>query len=70
MEGMGPINGSPRCQRAKNRRIFKQAEKIIADQELSAQENEKILKEAKKEANNIILEAKDAGEKLKQKARI
>ena len=63
----GPLMEALDAREQKIEESLNKAEKIIADQELSAQENEKILKEAKKEANNIILEAKDAGEKLKQK---
>ena len=44
-----------------------QAEKIIEDQAQSAKDNEKILAKAREEASQIIAEAKDAGENLKNK---
>ena len=45
----------------------KKAEKIIEDQEKSAQDNEAILNKAREEAKNIVLQAKEAGDQLKQK---
>ena len=44
-----------------------QAEKIIEDQAQSAKDNEQILDKAREEASQIIAEAKDAGENLKNK---
>ena len=43
------------------------AEQIIQDQEKSAQDNEIILKKARDEAQNIVAQAKEAGDKLKVK---
>ena len=43
------------------------AEKIILDQEKSAQENELILNQAREEAKGVVSKAKEAGEKLKLK---
>ena len=43
------------------------AEKVTADAEVQAEKNEKILQEARNEASQIIAEAKDAGENLKNK---
>ena len=42
------------------------AEKMIQDQASSAQENEVILTKARKEAQNIVVQAKEAGDKLKR----
>ena len=44
-----------------------QAEKIIEDQAQNAKDNEKILVKAREEASQIIADAKDAGENLKNK---
>ena len=43
------------------------AEKIIEDQAQNARDNEKILDQARGEANKIIADSKEAGENLKNK---
>ena len=43
------------------------AEKVTADAEVQAEKNEKVLQEARNEAQDIVSKAREAGDKLKQK---
>ena len=43
------------------------AEKVTAQAEAQAEKNEKVLQEARNEAQEIVTKARDAGDKLKQK---
>ena len=43
------------------------AEKVTAEAEVQAEKNEKVLQEARNEAQNIVSKAREAGDKLKQK---
>ena len=43
------------------------AEKVTADAEVQAEKNEKVLQEARNEAQEIVSKAREAGDKLKQK---
>ena len=43
------------------------AEKVTAEAEVQAEKNEKVLQEARNEAQDIVSKAREAGDKLKQK---
>ena len=61
----GPLMDTLEAREQQIQESLNKAEKIIKDQEKSAQDNEVILNEARQEAKSIIAQAKDAGEKLK-----
>ena len=56
-----------RKEQARQAIIVNENESMIQEQENSAQENEAILAQAREEAKNIIVQAKEAGDKLKYK---
>ena len=63
----GPIMQALDEREAQIQDSLNKAEKIVKDQEKSAQDNEAILKKARDEAQNIISQAKEAGDQLKIK---
>jgi F-type H+-transporting ATPase subunit b len=63
----GPLMDTLEAREQQIQDSLNKAEKIIKDQEKSAQDNEIILNEAKEEAKNLMTQAKAAGEKLKLK---
>ena len=63
----GPLMTALDAREQQIKESLNKAEKIIEDQEKSAQDNEAILNKAREEAKNIVLQAKEAGDQLKQK---
>ena len=63
----GPLMNALDARAQQIEESLNQAEKIIEDQAQSAKDNEQILDKAREEASQIIAEAKDAGENLKNK---
>ena len=63
----GPLMNALDARAQQIEESLNQAEKIIEDQAQSAKDNEQLLDKAREEANQIITEAKDAGENLKNK---
>ena len=63
----GPLMNALDARAQQIEESLNQAERIIEDQAQSAKDNEQILDKAREEASQIIAEAKDAGENLKNK---
>ncbi len=63
----GPLMETLDAREKQIKESLNKAEKMIQEQENSAQENEAILNKARQEAQNIVAQAKETGDKLKQK---
>lgn len=63
----GPLMQALDDREAQIRDSLNKAEKITQEQEKSTQKNEAILTQAREEAKDIVIQAKEAGEKLKLK---
>jgi len=66
-QAWGPLMAALDAREQQIKESLNKAEKIIEDQEKNAQENETILNKAREEAKNIVFQAKEAGDQLKQK---
>ncbi len=63
----GPLMGALDARAKQIEESLSKAEKVTAEAEVQAEKNEKVLQKARREAQEIVSKAREAGDKLKQK---